>query len=75
TIPVRQRAAVVLRYLDDLPVADVAEVLCVSIGTVKSQTARGLTAIRQHLARAGLDVTGAAQVEPAKEDSWSTYAS
>jgi RNA polymerase sigma-70 factor (sigma-E family) len=76
-IPTRQRAAVVLRYFGDLSVADVAEVLGVSTSTVKSQTARGLTAIRRHLASAGVDVTvvPVAQPEPAEEESWSTYVS
>lgn len=42
----RQRAAVVLRYYDDLPVDEVAEVLGCTAGTVKSQSARGLATLR-----------------------------
>jgi RNA polymerase sigma-70 factor (sigma-E family) len=42
----RQRATVVLRYCNDLPVTEVAAVLGCSEGTVKSQTARGLEALR-----------------------------
>jgi RNA polymerase sigma factor (sigma-70 family) len=42
----RQRAAVVLRYLEDLPVAEVATLLDVSEGTVKSQTARAIQSMR-----------------------------
>ena len=46
-IPPRQRAALVLRYFCDLTVEDTADALGCSIGTVKSQTARGLVALRK----------------------------
>ncbi len=49
-LPARQRAAVVLRYLADHSVDEVAEILQVSPGTVKSQTADGLAALRRLLA-------------------------
>jgi RNA polymerase sigma-70 factor (sigma-E family) len=46
TLPKGQRAAVVLRYFEDLSERQTAEVLGCSIGTVKSQTARALAALR-----------------------------
>ena len=50
SLPPGQRAAVVLRYLDDLPVAEVASALNCSEGTVKSNTSRGLDRLRAVLA-------------------------
>lgn len=41
-----QRAVVVLRYFDDLTEAQTADALGVTVGTVKSQTARALKALR-----------------------------
>lgn len=46
TLPPRQRAVLVLRYLDDATEAQVAEMLGCSVGTVKSQSARGLDKLR-----------------------------
>jgi RNA polymerase sigma-70 factor (sigma-E family) len=49
-LPPRQRVAVVLRYLDDLPEAEVARVMGCSTGTVKSHTSRGMARLRHVLA-------------------------
>ncbi|RNL79243.1 SigE family RNA polymerase sigma factor [Nocardioides marmorisolisilvae] len=46
TLPKGQRAVVVLRYFDDLTEQQTADVLGCTIGTVKSQTARALVALR-----------------------------
>ena len=45
----RQRAIVVLRYVDELPVAEVAALLGCSEGTVQSHAARGLAQLRSAL--------------------------
>jgi RNA polymerase sigma factor (sigma-70 family) len=45
-LPARQRAAVVLRFYEDLREAEVARLLDCSVGTVKSQTAKGLEKLR-----------------------------
>jgi RNA polymerase sigma-70 factor (sigma-E family) len=44
-LPPRQREAIVLRFYADLPEQEVAQVMRVSRGTVKSTTARGLAAL------------------------------
>jgi RNA polymerase sigma-70 factor (sigma-E family) len=45
-LPERMRAAVLLRYYDDMTEAQVAEVLGVTLGTVKSTVARAVAKLR-----------------------------
>ncbi len=48
-LPIRQRSVVVLRYLEDVSEAEVARLLSMAPGTVKSQASRGLAALRSIL--------------------------
>jgi RNA polymerase sigma factor (sigma-70 family) len=45
-LPPRQRAAIVLRYYQDLTEAQTAEAMGCAVGTVKSQVAAALTKLR-----------------------------
>jgi RNA polymerase sigma factor (sigma-70 family) len=49
-LPTRQRAVVVLRYHEDLPELEVARLLQMPVGTVKSTANRALARLRRDLA-------------------------
>ena len=46
SLPARQRAAIVLRYYEDLPESDIADILRCRPATVRSLVARGLEQLR-----------------------------
>jgi RNA polymerase sigma-70 factor (sigma-E family) len=47
TLPRKARAVVVLRYYEEMTEAETAEVLGITVGTVKSQTSRALATLRE----------------------------
>ena len=56
-VPARQRAVLVLRYWVDLPVAEVADILGCSAGTVTSTASRAAARLTQVLTAAGSSAT------------------
>jgi DNA-directed RNA polymerase specialized sigma24 family protein len=51
TLPERQRAALVLRYYEDLSEEDAADVLRCSIGALNQLVVRAKSTLRQHIQR------------------------
>ncbi|WP_300682106.1 SigE family RNA polymerase sigma factor [Nocardioides sp.] len=66
-LPLGQRSVPVLRYFEDLSVSETAQVLGCTAGTVKSQTARGLTSLRAALKET--DSSGHSDTGETKEHS------
>jgi len=46
TLPPKQRSVIVLRYYEQLSEAETADILGISVGTVKSQASRALASLR-----------------------------
>ena len=63
-LPPRQRAAVVLRHVEDLTEREVASIMGCSVGTVKSQTHAGLARLRSLLSDLEPDTVGVGGVGP-----------
>jgi RNA polymerase sigma-70 factor (sigma-E family) len=63
-LPARQRAVLVLRFREDLPEAEVARLLGLPLGTVKSLGHRAVARLRQRLGSPSLDPARSAEEGP-----------
>jgi RNA polymerase sigma-70 factor (ECF subfamily) len=54
SLPTRQRECVVLRYYDDMSPERIADVLGLSVNSVKTHLRRGLATLHGHLDRQGV---------------------
>jgi len=63
-LPTRQRTVLVLRYHQDLPEQEVAKLLRIPVGTVKSLTSRAMTRLRRDLERQLPDRTDSRRTPP-----------
>lgn len=75
SLPPGQRAVLVLRYADDLSIEEIAQVMGIPEGTVKSRLSRGTEALRAHLGEpsggpssAGAPMDRASTFVPVTED-------
>ena len=50
SLPLQQRTVVILRVYEDLPEAEVADIMGISVGSVKSHYSRGLASLRSTVA-------------------------
>lgn len=57
-LPVNQRAAVVLRFYEDLPFARIAEILGCTESTARSHVHRAVAGLRARLAEPGIPKEG-----------------
>jgi RNA polymerase sigma-70 factor, ECF subfamily len=57
SLPPRARMMVILRFQEDLNLAEIAEIMCVPVNTVKSGLSRALGVLREKLTRVVGDVT------------------
>jgi RNA polymerase sigma-70 factor (sigma-E family) len=66
-LPATQRGVLVLRYADDLTLDEIARVLDLPLGTVKSRLSRATEALRAELAAAGYSRTTSATGSPGRD--------